>query len=177
MKLKAVFLDRDGTLIYDKVYLNDPQKIEYIPGVFEGLRLLRDAGFVFVMVTNQAGLAKGLVKIQNMDTIHRLMLEEFSRQGIDFKNVYYAPGPSDHDHEMRKPNAGMLRLASQHFNIDLNNSWMIGDRMSDVEAGRRAGTKTVLLTETGCEEFSEFAPPTIESFNLLSAAQKIVELI
>lgn len=143
---KSVFLDRDGTLIVDKVYLNDPDQIEYLPGVFTALRELRDAGFTFFVATNQSGVPRGIVQIKNLLEIHRRIRFAFSEQGVDILDFYYAPYHTDYNHIMRKPNPGMLLQAAQEYNVSLGESWMIGDRMTDVEAGLRAGTKTVLLS-------------------------------
>jgi histidinol-phosphate phosphatase family protein len=145
LKKKAIFFDRDGTLIVDKVYLNDPDKIEYLPGVFEALRNLRDAGFVFLIATNQSGVPRGLVTIENLNEIHRRIRFKFAEHGVDILDFYYAPYLTDFDHIMRKPNPGMLLQGASEHNIDLSLSWMVGDKWVDVEAGHRAGTRSVLV--------------------------------
>lgn len=142
---KVVFFDRDGTLIIDKVYLNDPEQIEYLPGAFEELAKLRDAGFQFVIVTNQSGVARGLVTIENLNEIHRRIGEAFAAHGITFLGYYYAPYSVESNHYMRKPNPGMLVAAGEDHRINFARSWMIGDRATDVEAGHAAGCRTVLL--------------------------------
>lgn len=167
---KAIFLDRDGTLIRDKIYLNDPDAIEYLPGVFSALRTLRDAGFVFVVVTNQSGVPRGLVQVKNLDEIHRRIRFAFAEHGVDFLNFYSAPFMTDFDHPFRKPNPGMLLEGARDYLLDLNSSWMIGDRMTDVEAGHRAGTKTILLQGTEIPEDSPFRPPSFIAKDLLEAA-------
>ncbi|OFZ20230.1 MAG: hypothetical protein A2Z20_00545 [Bdellovibrionales bacterium RBG_16_40_8] len=143
---KAIFFDRDGTLIVDKIYLNNPDEIEYLPGVFQALRDLRDAGYVFFVVTNQSGVPRGLVSVNNLVEIHNRIRFAFAEHGIDILSFYYAPYLTDSNHFYRKPNPGMLLQATEEFNIDLGQSWMIGDRMIDVEAGHRAGTRSILLT-------------------------------
>jgi D-glycero-D-manno-heptose 1,7-bisphosphate phosphatase len=172
---KAVFFDRDGTLIVDKVYLNDPDQIEYLPGVFEALRLLRDRGFSFAIVTNQSGVARGLVSISNLEEIHRRMTERFALEGIAFVGIYYAPHAADSNHEMRKPNPGMLQTAAIEHGIDLSQSWIVGDRMSDVEAGTRAGCRSVLLTGEDDPSFSKFEPPTATVSTLQEMAKAILD--
>ena len=174
MSKKTIFLDRDGTLIIDKVYLNDPEQIVYLPDVFEALRKLRDAGYQFVVVTNQSGVARGLVSIRNLDEIHRRMSEEFARNGIFFAGFYYAPYSVESNHEMRKPNPGMLLRSAADHRADLERSWMIGDRMSDVEAGHRAGCRTVLLAGTEDPKISRFRAPTVVTDGLLQAADAIL---
>lgn len=176
LKKKTVFLDRDGTIIVDKVYLNDPNQIIYLPGVFEALQKLRDAGFQFVLVTNQSGVARGLVTIENLNEIHRRIRAEFAKYQIEFREIYYAPYAVDSNHPLRKPSPGMLLKARDEAEADLEKSWMIGDRLSDIIAGFRAGCKTVLLT--GVEEpdsaSSRESQPDIISSSLLEAAQKIL---
>jgi len=170
---KAVFLDRDGTIIIDKVYLNDPNQIEYLPKVFEALRLLRDHGFKFIIVTNQSGIARGIVDIKNLDLIHEIIQRDFSSQGIDFAGFYYAPYSVESNHHIRKPNPGMLLRAAKDHGIALNHSWMIGDRMSDVEAGFRAGTRAILLDPETKNEILEPAPDAVVQ-DLFSAAKFIL---
>ncbi len=174
MKKKTVFLDRDGTLIVDKVYLNDPNQIEYLPGVFAALRRLRDANYQFVIVTNQSGVAKGLVSIRNLDRIHELMAGSFARHGVYFSGFYYAPFSVESQHYMRKPNAGMLECAALDHRADMKRSWMIGDRMTDVEAGHRAGVQTILLEGVETPKEAPFSPPTFFVPNLLTAAEAIL---
>lgn len=176
---KAIFLDRDGTLIIDKVYLNDPDQIEYLPGVFEALRLLRDAGFTFIVATNQSGVARGIVSIANLDETHRRMQAEFARHGVDLSRFYYAPYSVESRHEMRKPNPGMLLMGARDHSIDLTQSWMVGDRWTDVEAGARAGCRTVLLEGVEAPPTQhELGPqhPTVHSASLLEAVPKILQI-
>lgn len=159
---KAIFLDRDGTLIVDKVYLNDPDAIEYLPGVFTALRELRDAGYVFFVATNQSGIPRGLVSLSNLHEIHRRIRGAFAEKGVDILDFYYAPYLTHQDHIYRKPNPGMLLQAAAEYNVDLGDSWMIGDRMIDVEAGHRAGAKSIWLSapdEVDRDKDKKFAPP------------------
>lgn len=174
MKRKAIILDRDGTLIVDKIYLNDPEQIEYLPGVFEALRLLRDDDFVFCIATNQSGVARGIVQIENLYEIHRRIRETFAHEGVDLLAFYYAPYMTDTNHPMRKPNAGMLLQAERELNLDLTKSWMIGDRLTDVEAGHRAGTKTALILGVEDPALSQYETPTVIGNSLLEIAKKII---
>jgi D-glycero-D-manno-heptose 1,7-bisphosphate phosphatase len=176
MTKKAVILDRDGTLIVDLIYLNDPDKIEYLPGVFEALQLLRDEGFVFTVATNQSGVPRGIVDVRNLDEIHRRIQAEFCKYGVDILSFHSAPYMTDNDHHFRKPNPGMLIESAQWHRIDLARSWMIGDRMTDVEAGHRAGARSVLLSGEETPESSVFSPPEIFATDLLSAAKQIRNL-
>ncbi len=173
-KKPAILLDRDGTLIVDLIYLNDPNKIEYLPGVFEALRLLRNRGFVFCVATNQSGVPRGLVDVRNLDEIHRRIQAQFSSQGVDILSFHSAPFMTDSDHFFRKPNPGMLLEAANWHNLDLKQSWMIGDRMTDVEAGHRAGTRSALIGTLETPQESSFTPPEVHAPNLLLAALEIL---
>lgn len=157
---KAVIFDRDGTLIVDKYYLNNPDDVEYLPGVFEHLLRLKEAGYRFVVATNQSGIPRGWVKEENLHAIHKRMTQDFAVYGIEFEAYYYSPHMPESDHPDRKPNPGMLLRAAKEFHLDLRQSWMVGDKMSDVEAGHRAGTKTVLIESKGQAEMSQYKPPT-----------------
>ncbi|MES2768959.1 MAG: HAD family hydrolase [Bdellovibrionota bacterium] len=171
---KAIFLDRDGTIIVDKVYLNDPDQIEFLPNAIEGLKLFRDMGFKIYVVTNQSGVPRGKVTIPNLNEIHRRMSVECEKHGITIERFYYAPYMTDSNHHMRKPNPGMLEEAHKDFGVDFKKSWIIGDKMLDVEAGHRAGTRSILLKTSGEDpEKSDFAPPEYIANDLLDSAQFI----
>lgn len=172
MKKKAVFLDRDGTLIVDKIYLNDPNQIQYLPFAVDGLRALRDLGYLFFVVTNQSGVPRGLVDLNNLNQIHELIRGYFARSGVQIEQFYYAQFMTDSNHPLRKPNPGMLLEAAFDYGIDLQSSWMIGDRMVDVESGHRAGCKSILLTGTETFDPSLLAPAFVAN-HLLEAAHFI----
>lgn len=142
---KAVIFDRDGTLIVDKVYLNDPEQIKFLPETFEGLKILKDMGFVFFVATNQSGIPRGLVQIENLHEIHRRMNAELSEHGLKIEKFYYAPYMTDSNHPMRKPNPGMLLAAAEEYGIDLSQSWMLGDKDVDVLAGQAASCRTIVI--------------------------------
>ncbi len=90
-KKPAVFFDRDNTLIVDKIYLNDVTQVQYLPHVFNSLKRIRDAGYTIIVVTNQSGVAKGLVHLKNLHLIHQKIRADFAKNGIDIKGFYYAP--------------------------------------------------------------------------------------
>ena len=175
MKKPAVILDRDGTLIVDRIYLNDPDAIEYLPGVFQALRMLRDHGFVFAVATNQSGVPRGLVDVRNLDEIHRRIQAKFAAEGVDLLSFHSAPYMTDNDHIFRKPNPGMLTEAALWYNFDLPRSWMVGDRMTDVEAGHRAGCQTVLLGSPDDLEGSVYAPPEVHAPSLFLAVPEMIK--
>ena len=173
---KAIFLDRDGTIIVDKVYLNDPNQIEYLPGVFEALKQLQAAGFIFMIVTNQSGVPRGLVTLENLHEIHRRIQLAFLEHGVEFQEFYYAPYHTDSDHPMRKPNPGMILKGVEDHQVDPQRSWMIGDRMIDVEAGHRAKMKTIMVgPRENPADFPEWQPPTGHYPNIIDAVPFILK--
>lgn len=145
MSKKAIILDRDGTIIIDKVYLNDVSKIEYMTQVFEGLKKMKDMGFDFVVATNQSGVARGIVSLENLDLIHQKIQSDLLERGLEIQKFYFAPYSVESNHPMRKPNPGMLLTAQQELGLDLKQCFMIGDRDTDILAGQAAGCKAIYL--------------------------------
>jgi D-glycero-D-manno-heptose 1,7-bisphosphate phosphatase len=142
----AIFLDRDGTIIVDKNYLNDPNQVEFLPQAVEALKELQTMGYKLIVVTNQSGIARGIVSEENLHKIHRRINEFLLPQGITIDAYYFSPHAADSDHPTRKPNPGMIEQAIKDHKVNRAKSWMIGDRMSDVQAGHNAKMRTVLLS-------------------------------
>ncbi len=183
VKRPAVFLDKDGTLIEDVPFRSDGLSIHVLPGVLEGLRLLHRAGFVLVVVTNQAGVAQGTLsddQIQHMEVSLRMVLSTFQ---IPLAGFYYCPHHPDGVVERyairclcRKPRPGMLMQAASELSLDLEQSWMVGDILHDVEAGRWAGCRTVLIDNGHETEWAmnEMRWPDYVATGMLKAAQLIL---
>ena len=151
---RAVFFDRDGTLMEDAHYCGDPAMVKVFPGVPEGLRRLKQAGFGVFIVTNQSGIGRGLIT----EAQYRAVQEEFLRQaGRDLIDAsYYCPDAPGVPSTCRKPEPGMVLQASAAHHVDLAASYFVGDKSADIECGRRAGTRTVLvLTGYGREQRCE----------------------
>ena len=150
MTLKpAVFLDRDGTLIVDKDYLHKPEEVEYFPGALEAMKRLQDAGFVLVMVTNQSGVGRGYFTMQDVENVHAKIRADLAALGVTLSEIYTAPEAPDQPSRGRKPSPAFLHDARDAFGLDLARSYMIGDKLSDLEAGWNAGVKRSLLVRTG----------------------------
>lgn len=145
MKNKLLILDRDGTLIFDRNYLNDPAGVEYLPELFPSLKRMQAAGFLFVVATNQSGIPRGMVSEENMHKIHQKMEKDFQQQGLKIAKFYFSPHLPESDHPTRKPNPGMLLLALEDLNGEAKDSWMVGDKVIDVQAGHNAGMRSALL--------------------------------
>ena len=144
--LRAVFLDRDGTISRDVNYCRRPEDFEILPGVPQGIRLLNDHGFKVVVITNQSGIARGYFTEETLSLIHHKMKEQLHERGAFVDAIYFCPHHPDDNCECRKPKDRLLLRAAQHIGIDLRLSYMIGDDPKDVQAGRTAGCKTVWIT-------------------------------
>ena len=149
MKKRAVFLDRDGTLNVDRNYLSDPAQLEIIPGVGAALRRLIDAGFLLFIVTNQSGIGRGYYTLANMHAVNERLCAELAKDGVRFEKIYFAPEAPEEPSRGRKPSPQFLFDARDEFNLDLAQSYMIGDKLIDLECGWNAGVKKSILVRTG----------------------------
>ena len=147
---KCVFLDRDRTITEDPGYLTDPEAVKLLPGVDLALRNLAEAGFKLVVVTNQSGIARGMIAEEGLEKIHSELRRQLSERGVYLDGIYYCPFHPEGTIEEyaresvdRKPQPGMLLRGAKELDIDLTASWMIGDSARDVEAGQRAGCRTI----------------------------------
>lgn len=145
---KAVFLDKDGTLIKDVPYNVNPDLVVFEQGVFDGLSLLQDAGFKLIVVSNQSGIALGHFSEKELAELIRYFEEKFKENGLLLSGFYYCPHLShtlDKACLCRKPEPGLIFKAASELDVDLAASWMVGDILNDVEAGNRAGCRSVLI--------------------------------
>ena len=145
----AVFLDRDGTLIVDKDYLSRPEEVVIFPGVGAALKKLQDTGFKLFIVSNQSGVGRGHFTLADVELVNAHLTREFARQGVSFQKVYIAPEAPEQPSRGRKPSAQFLFDAREEFGLDLANSYLIGDKLSDLECGWNAGVKVCILVRTG----------------------------
>jgi D-glycero-D-manno-heptose 1,7-bisphosphate phosphatase len=148
---RAIFFDRDGTLMEEVQYCADPAKVRVFAGVPEVLRQLKDAGWRVFVVTNQAGIGRGLFTEEQYHAVHREFLRQLGDGLVDA--TYYCPDPPGVPSACRKPEPGMLLQAAAEFTIDLRASYIVGDKAADIECGRRAGVGAILvLTGYGREQ-------------------------
>jgi D-glycero-D-manno-heptose 1,7-bisphosphate phosphatase len=145
----AIFLDRDGTIIVEAHYLHEPEKVELIPGAGEAVRRLAEDGFELFIVTNQAGIGRGYYAEEQMHAVNERVAGEFAKFGVAFRKIYFAPEAPDQPSRNRKPSPQMLLDARDEFGIDLDASYMVGDKVSDIECGWNAGVKCSILVRTG----------------------------
>jgi len=142
---KAVFLDRDGTLIKDKQHLCDPKKIDLLHGVIEGLQKLREKDFLLFIITNQSGIGRGLFPESSVHNVHAALQKKLEPHGILFTDIFFCPHHPDDGCICRKPSPHFVRLAEQKHDINLSKSFFIGDKDIDAETGKNAGTKTICI--------------------------------
>jgi D,D-heptose 1,7-bisphosphate phosphatase len=151
-RLSAVFVDKDGTLVRDVPYNVDPDLIELVPGAGEALAKLAAAGYAVVVVSNQSGVARGLFAEDALAAVEQRLHELLAASDVALAGFYYCPHhPAGHVSQYatqctcRKPEPGMILQAAEELHLDLSRSWMIGDILDDVEAGNRAGCRSVLI--------------------------------
>lgn len=148
-----MFLDRDGVINenLENDYVKTWGEFKFIPKAREALKALTEAGWDVIVISNQAGIGKGIVSAQAVERINKRMMEEIERCGGRIKEIYYCPHRPDENCECRKPKPGMLFRAARESGIELSESYLIGDKISDIQAGAQAGCKTILV-KTGLGE-------------------------
>lgn len=142
---RALFLDRDGTIVEDRGYMRDPALIEMVPGAAAALRALTREGWVLVVVSNQSGVGRGLITVAEMAAVQNRVLDVLKREGVEIAASYFCIHRPDENCRCRKPSPYYLELAAREHDLDLAYSWMIGDRRSDIQAGSNAGCRTIWL--------------------------------
>lgn len=149
---KALFLDRDGVINVDKNYVHKIEDFEFVDGIFELTKYFQDKGYLIIVITNQAGIGRGYYTEKDFHVLNDWMVEQFKKKGINITEVYYCPFHPTHgigeykkDSFDRKPNPGMILKAKEKYNIDLDESVLIGDKDSDIQAGENAGVKKNFL--------------------------------
>lgn len=157
---RAVFLDRDGTINIEKRYLADPAKLELFPDCVPALKALIEAGYLLFIVTNQSGIGRGYYTLEDMHSVNDRLLKLLEPDGIRFERIYFAPEHPDEDSPGRKPSPQFLLDASAEFDVNLSDSFMIGDKLSDLQCGWNAGVRESILVRTGYGEETETQTPT-----------------
>ena len=136
MRNKAIFVDRDGTINIDVHYLSKPEQFAMYPGVGAGIRSLKDAGYMIIVITNQSGIGRGYFSKEQREMIHDRMRLDFLRHGVVLDGVYYCLHHPDVNCNCRKPKTGMFEQAIRDHEIDVTSSFMLGDKILDIEAGK-----------------------------------------
>ena len=147
---KAVFLDRDGVINQkapEHDYIKSWKEFCFLPGVQEAIRRIHQKGYLVIVVTNQRGIARGLMAENDLQEIHQKMCEELRKHGAHIDDIFYCPHDIKDNCTCRKPKAGMLISAQNKWDIDFTQSYIIGDSNSDIEAGQRVGCRGILMTD------------------------------
>ena len=147
VKRKAVFLDRDGTIIHHIPYLSNPDQLRLLPNTADSLKKIRNAGFLVILVTNQSGITRGYLTEERLQLIHERLNNLLEEGKARLDAIFYCQHHPDDNCYCRKPKPGMLLMAAEEYNIDLKKSYIIGDDPKDVEAGSLAGCNTVLISK------------------------------
>lgn len=166
MSEKAVFLDRDNTLIEDPGYINSPTQVKLLSGTVDALSELKKMGYKLVIVTNQSAIARGIVTVEVLDQIHQKLTQLLAHRGVYIDQIYYCPYHPDgvipeyrKESELRKPNPGMILNAAKEMDIDLSKSWMVGDSYRDVGAGKAAGCMTIMINSPATKTYKKPLDP------------------
>ncbi len=175
----AIFLDRDGTLIEDREYLSNPDEVAIFPKTAEALKRLENAGYKLFIVSNQSGVGRGYFSMTEVDAVNKRVLSELATEGVHFEKIYIAPEAPGEPSRGRKPSPQFLYDARDEFGIELASSFMIGDKLLDLQCGWNAGVKRSLLVRTGYgDEVVRSCPEQLGSAvvvdNLDAAAEWII---
>jgi D-glycero-D-manno-heptose 1,7-bisphosphate phosphatase len=169
----AVFVDRDGTIMHDADYCSDPKQVQIFPGVTDALRRLKSKGFKLIIITNQSGIGRGLITMEQYRAVEAKVLREL---GLDLiETTYFCPDVPGQHSSCRKPAPGMILQAAREHGVDLSRSFFIGDKEIDAECGHNAGVRTIRV-QTG---FQRDTTSTIADWvapDLVAAAKIIVDL-
>lgn len=183
MSSRAIFFDRDGTINEDPGYISDPEKVILFPETGNSLHALKKYGFLLIVVSNQSGIARGMMTNKDVEAVNEKINTLLSEYKVKIDAFYFCPAHPDfstaEECECRKPSPQMVYEAAEEFNIDLSSSYFIGDTVADIECGKKAGLKTILVrTGKGEESFSilqkENNFPTFIAENLTNACNFIL---
>ena len=161
---RAIFLDRDGALIQEKEYLHRPEEVAILPGAAAALRRLQEAGFRLFIVSNQSGVGRGRFTLEDVGKVNARLTADLAREGVVFDKIYIAPEAPDQPSRGRKPSPQFLLDARDEFGVLLVESYMVGDKMIDLECGWNAGVRKSILVRTGYgREVEKSQPPKLSA--------------
>nr|WP_281950382.1 D-glycero-beta-D-manno-heptose 1,7-bisphosphate 7-phosphatase [Nitrosophilus kaiyonis] len=144
---RAIFLDRDGVINVDKGYVHKIEDFEFTTGTIKALKYFQSLGYLLIIVTNQSGIGRGYYTKKDFYKLTSWMKNRLKADGIEIKEVYFCPHSPEENCKCRKPEPGMILKAAKDFDIDLKKSWMIGDKISDIKAAKRAGIENTIFIE------------------------------
>ncbi len=170
---KAFFIDRDGVINIDKNYVYKIDDFEFIEGVFDSFKYLQKKGYKLFIITNQSGIARGYYTKEDFLKLTSWMKQEFKKKGINIQEVKYCPHLPISNCNCRKPKTGMIDEILESYNIDLGNSWLIGDKESDIKCAQNAGIKNSIQVKSG----QEFAEKTSQATFIINSIKEIKNII
>ena len=170
----TVVLDRDGTLVVDRDYLDDPAELEFLPGVAEGLRHLYEQGYRLLVISNQSGVGRGLFSLERLEQINARLRQMVRAVGADLAGIYCCPHRPEDGCACRKPGTELLLQAARELGFDPKEAVVIGDKGSDVELGRRVGAATLLISN---DPNARTEPPADHVVPDLIAASSLIDLL
>lgn len=175
-RLPAVFLDRDGTINVEVSYLHEPEKFALLPNALEGIKKFQDMGYRIIIISNQPGIGLGYYSEEDFYRVNRIMLTAFSNGSIRVDKIYFCPHSKSERCSCRKPNQALIERAKNELNVDISQSFFIGDKTSDMETGKRAGMRTILVRTGFRGEDGDFSgEPDFWADDLMDAADIVLE--
>lgn len=149
----VVFLDRDGTVIEEKDFIKTPEEIEFLPGSIEAIKILRELGYKIIVISNQSGIGRGILTEEMVTKVNESFLERLKKEDAEIDALYFCPHRPEDNCDCRKPGTGLIQKAVEEHKLDLRDAVVIGDKLSDVELGKKLVVKTILvLTGYGRKE-------------------------
>ena len=173
MVTKALFLDRDGVININHGYVCTIEDFDFIDGTFETCKQLQAYGYQLIIITNQSGISRGYYSEKDFKSLTKWMLENFSKQGVNILDVFFCPHGPNSSCECRKPKPGMFLTAQKSYNIDMKNSWMVGDKEEDLIAAKKAGIDNTVLVRSG----HPIDEQTSHAEYILKSIKDIIEVI
>ncbi len=175
MEKKIIYLDRDGVINEDFGYVSKVENFKFVDGVFEACRIFIELGYEIIIVTNQSGIGRGYYSLEDFQILTNYMLDEFRKQNIDILKVYFCPHAPEVNCECRKPKDGMILQSLNDFSIDLKNSWLVGDKISDIECAKNGNIANKILIDEEKVSNSDFfvAKNLFDSLKYIKAKNEI----
>jgi len=172
-KKKTIFLDRDGVINIDKHYLYKIEDFEFTNKLLETCKYFQSLGYQLIVITNQSGIGRGYFSKNDFEKLTSWMINEFNKNHINIVDVFYCPHTPDDNCECRKPKPGMIKQACEKYSIDLENSWMIGDKISDMEVAYNAGISNRILISS---EYTN-TKKDLKTENIISSIEETINII